>query len=184
MFQIESNASWYYEISDSAGAYYLYLGGPNLPFGGWSCELLPGKAIPPRGGAGLRDGNKIYLAVWNLEEEGPVTVNIPHITAAVFAYPTSSAAVLTWDAQAPHCLLPPLCFSGFSGNRDKRMTLHRIGHRFAQIKNRSKAAPERDGRKSQRKDTRPIFQRAAHILRSWTKEETLTRRRIYCQGRR
>lgn len=43
MFQIESNASWYYEISDRAGQYYLYLGGPNLPFGGWSRKLQPGE---------------------------------------------------------------------------------------------------------------------------------------------
>lgn len=60
MFQIESNASWYYEISDSAGAYYLYLGGPNLPFGGWSCELLPGESYTTPAaalafGAGLND---------------------------------------------------------------------------------------------------------------------------------
>ena len=41
MFQIESNASWYYEISDTAGEYYLYLGGPNLSFGNWSCALAP-----------------------------------------------------------------------------------------------------------------------------------------------
>ena len=43
MFQIESNASWYYEISDSYTGYYIFLGGPNLNFGGWSCELAPGK---------------------------------------------------------------------------------------------------------------------------------------------
>lgn len=63
--------------------------------------------------AGLRDGNKIYLAVWNLEEEGPVTVNIPHITAAVFAYPTSSAAVLTWDAQALTVCFPHSASAAF-----------------------------------------------------------------------
>ncbi len=44
MFQIESNASWYYEISDVQSQYYLYLGGPNLPFGGWSRELAPGES--------------------------------------------------------------------------------------------------------------------------------------------
>ena len=43
MFQIESNASWYYEIADACTQYYLYLGGANLPFGGWSKELLPGQ---------------------------------------------------------------------------------------------------------------------------------------------
>ncbi|MBR4942774.1 MAG: hypothetical protein IKZ28_01975, partial [Clostridia bacterium] len=41
MFQIESNSSWYYEISDVAEKYYLYLGGANLPFGGWSKALQP-----------------------------------------------------------------------------------------------------------------------------------------------
>lgn len=44
MFQIESSSSWYYEISDRAGQYYLYLGGPNLPFGGWSRQLAPGES--------------------------------------------------------------------------------------------------------------------------------------------
>ncbi len=47
MFQIESNASWYYEISGHARAkhkeYYLYLGGANLPYGGWSKRLQPGE---------------------------------------------------------------------------------------------------------------------------------------------
>ncbi len=43
MFQIESNASWYYEISDRLDEYYLYLGGPNLSFGGWSKKLEPGE---------------------------------------------------------------------------------------------------------------------------------------------
>lgn len=43
MFQIESNASWYYEISDCDGAYYLYLGGPNVTFGGWSKKLSVGE---------------------------------------------------------------------------------------------------------------------------------------------
>jgi len=41
MFQIESNASWYYEIADKGGEYYVYLGGANLPFGGWSKALQP-----------------------------------------------------------------------------------------------------------------------------------------------
>jgi len=39
MFQIESNASWYYEIADKQEQYYLYLGGANLPFGGWGKPL-------------------------------------------------------------------------------------------------------------------------------------------------
>ena len=41
MFQIESCASWYYEIADVCEQYYLYLGGANLPFGGWSKALKP-----------------------------------------------------------------------------------------------------------------------------------------------
>ena len=44
MFQIESNSSWYYELSDAAGKYYLYLGGPNYPFGGWFKTLQPGES--------------------------------------------------------------------------------------------------------------------------------------------
>ena len=43
MFQIESNSSWYYEIADKNGEYYLYLGGANLPFGGWSKPLKTGE---------------------------------------------------------------------------------------------------------------------------------------------
>ena len=42
MFQIESNASWYYEIADCRAEYYLYLGGANLPFGAWSKALKAG----------------------------------------------------------------------------------------------------------------------------------------------
>ena len=44
MFQIESSSSWYYEVSDKADRYYLYLGGPNSSFGGWWKELLPGQS--------------------------------------------------------------------------------------------------------------------------------------------
>lgn len=44
MFQIESNCSWYYEISDLDEEYYLYFGGPNLLQGGWCERLLPGES--------------------------------------------------------------------------------------------------------------------------------------------
>lgn len=44
MFQIESNHAWYYELSDTLGQYYLYLGGPNFPFGGWFKTLNPGES--------------------------------------------------------------------------------------------------------------------------------------------
>ena len=44
MFQIESNAGWYYEISGRGGQdFYLYMGGPNLTYGGWSKRLAPGE---------------------------------------------------------------------------------------------------------------------------------------------
>ncbi len=43
MFQIESNSSWYYEIADKQEEYYLYLGGANFPFGGWSKSLKKGE---------------------------------------------------------------------------------------------------------------------------------------------
>lgn len=39
MFQIESNASWYYEISDYLKQLYLYLGGANSTFCSW-CKPL------------------------------------------------------------------------------------------------------------------------------------------------
>lgn len=41
MFQIESNASWYYEISDFLKQMYLYLGGANSTFGSWCKPLAP-----------------------------------------------------------------------------------------------------------------------------------------------
>ena len=44
MFQIESNNSWYYEISDCGGACYLWLGGANEPFGDWCKPLQPGES--------------------------------------------------------------------------------------------------------------------------------------------
>lgn len=44
MFQLESNAGWYYEISDRDGKnLYLYTGGPNLCYGGWSKCLKTGE---------------------------------------------------------------------------------------------------------------------------------------------
>lgn len=44
MFQIESSCSWYYEVSDIGSRYYLYVSGPNYPFGGWFKKLLPGES--------------------------------------------------------------------------------------------------------------------------------------------
>ncbi len=43
MFQIESNNSWYYEISDVDGKLYLYLGGRGLAFNGWQKRLNTGE---------------------------------------------------------------------------------------------------------------------------------------------
>jgi alpha-galactosidase len=44
MFQIESNSTWYYELSDVGREHYLWLGGASLPFGGWSKALRPGES--------------------------------------------------------------------------------------------------------------------------------------------
>ena len=44
MFQIESNNSWYYEISDRVGEIYLYLGGGNYPYTGWAKKLAPNES--------------------------------------------------------------------------------------------------------------------------------------------
>ena len=41
MFEIESNNSWYYEISDDAMKLYLYLSGANSSFGSWKKKLEP-----------------------------------------------------------------------------------------------------------------------------------------------
>ena len=43
MFQIESNNAWYYELTDTSGEYYLYLGGGNLSNTSWAKELIPGE---------------------------------------------------------------------------------------------------------------------------------------------
>ncbi len=44
MFQIESNSSWYYEISDRDGDIYLYLGGADSINGAWSKRLSQGES--------------------------------------------------------------------------------------------------------------------------------------------
>ena len=41
MFEIESNHSWYYEISDDDTKLYLYLSGANSSFGNWTKRLQP-----------------------------------------------------------------------------------------------------------------------------------------------
>ncbi|MBQ4071919.1 MAG: alpha-galactosidase [Clostridia bacterium] len=48
MFEIESSASWYLEIADKNEKYYLWLGGPTLPFGGFEvCLGRDGKFVSP-----------------------------------------------------------------------------------------------------------------------------------------
>lgn len=42
-FQIESNSSWYYELSDQGGYVYLCLSGASYPFGGWCKKLKNGE---------------------------------------------------------------------------------------------------------------------------------------------
>lgn len=44
MFQIESNNSWCFEVSDWMKQYYLWLGGPSLAFGNWAKKLEPGES--------------------------------------------------------------------------------------------------------------------------------------------
>ena len=44
MFQIESNNSWYYELSDNGENYYLWLGGATAEHGSWYRTLKP-KAV-------------------------------------------------------------------------------------------------------------------------------------------
>ena len=44
MFQIDSNNSWYYEISDNGENYYLWLGGATVEHGSW-CKMLKPKAV-------------------------------------------------------------------------------------------------------------------------------------------
>ena len=50
--------------------------------------------------AGLRDGDRVYLAVWNLGSSKTVTANISHVQNAVAAYPPCSDAGFTWDGDS------------------------------------------------------------------------------------
>lgn len=65
MFQLESNSSWYYEISDTLDKYYLYLGGPNFPFGGWFKTLQPGESYATPYAA-LAFGNSLNDVIGNM----------------------------------------------------------------------------------------------------------------------
>lgn len=62
MFQIESNSSWYYEIADQQEEYYLYFGGANLPFGGWSKSLKKGEVYRTPSVA-LAFGNSLHEVI-------------------------------------------------------------------------------------------------------------------------
>lgn len=44
MFQIESDNSWYWEISDKTKTHYLYLGGANSTYGSWMKKLAVGES--------------------------------------------------------------------------------------------------------------------------------------------
>ncbi len=44
MFEIESNNSWYWEVSDFGDELYLSMGGANLAFGGWIKNLKPNES--------------------------------------------------------------------------------------------------------------------------------------------
>ena len=44
MFEIDSNNSWYYEISDIKDGFYLYLTGASSPFGSWAKRLGVGES--------------------------------------------------------------------------------------------------------------------------------------------
>lgn len=58
MFQLESNNSWYWEISDFAEWLYLYLGGANCQFGGFMKELNPNESYTTNSVA-LCSGNSL-----------------------------------------------------------------------------------------------------------------------------
>ena len=96
MFQIESNSSWYYEIADKKEQYYLYLGGANLPFGGWCKPLKIGESYRTPNVA-LAFGNSLNEVV------GEMTKYRRHISGkcAVDSYlPTifNEYMHLSWDS--------------------------------------------------------------------------------------
>ncbi len=66
-FEIESNASWYYEISDWGGNLYLCLSGPNYPFGGWAKKLKSGETYEtPKAGLALE--NSVEEAIFEMSK--------------------------------------------------------------------------------------------------------------------
>jgi alpha-galactosidase len=49
--------------------------------------------------AGLKDGDKIYLAVWNLGTNGDVRVQIPNVQNVTVGYPQNTEASFAWDEE-------------------------------------------------------------------------------------
>ena len=96
MFQIESNSSWYYELSDAAGKYYLYLGGPNYPFGGCFKTLKPGESYTTPYAA-IAFGNSLNDVIGNMTK---YRRHIAGISPADAKLPTifNEYMHLSWDS--------------------------------------------------------------------------------------
>ena len=96
MFQIESNSSWYYEISDTLDKYYLYLGGPNYSFGGWFKTLQPGESYTTPYAA-LAFGNSLNDVIGNMTK---YRRHIAGISPADAKLPTifNEYMHLSWDS--------------------------------------------------------------------------------------
>lgn len=56
--------------------------------------------------AGLKDGNQIYLAVWNLGDAGTVNVHVPNAKHVRVDYPSKCDISLDWDKDCVHVAFP------------------------------------------------------------------------------
>lgn len=83
MFQIESNASWYYEISDCQSQYDLWMGGATRSFGDWCKPLAPGARYRTR---------RVALAFGDSEETA---------IGAMTAYRRQGCGLMQADASLP-----------------------------------------------------------------------------------
>ncbi len=63
--------------------------------------------------AGLKDGSKIYLAVWNMGAAGAVTAAIEKIRKAAVAYPSATDVSVAWDDKELTVQFPRDCMSAF-----------------------------------------------------------------------
>lgn len=63
--------------------------------------------------AGLKDGNKLYLAVWNLGEAGKVSACIRNIKDVRIGYPTRSDVDVLWDETGIQVKFPGSCMAAF-----------------------------------------------------------------------